>query len=199
VPRGYSVGTRRGDAAATPRRPRGHSVGTSRGDDAGAAWIFRGDGSRRRRGCHVDIPWGPIAAKPRLQRGHSAETSRGVGAAAPSPRKHPWPSGFRDDVAAQGTSRLRGRRGDADVTRCRAAAALREGLQDRERDLGGGDVVLSEKRRVRRSRPRHELHHQQALGAQAPEDARRRDHRQIVQHEALALPRLRPRLRPSPS
>ena len=24
-----------------------------------AAWIFRGGGSRRRRGCHVDIPWVP--------------------------------------------------------------------------------------------------------------------------------------------
>ena len=31
-------------------------------------WIFRGDKSRRRRGCHVDIPWG--------------ETSRGDAAAA---------------------------------------------------------------------------------------------------------------------
>ena len=33
-----------------------------RGAAAGAARIFRGDGSRRRRGCGVDIPWGPGGA-----------------------------------------------------------------------------------------------------------------------------------------
>ena len=34
------------------------------------------DGSRRRRGCHVDIPWRRVAATPRLRRGYSAETTR---------------------------------------------------------------------------------------------------------------------------
>ena len=37
-------------------------MGTSLGAAAAATWIFRGDGSRRRRGCHVDIPWGRVAA-----------------------------------------------------------------------------------------------------------------------------------------
>ena len=40
--------------AATPRPRRGYSVGTSRA--AAATWIFRGNESRRRRGCDVDIP-----------------------------------------------------------------------------------------------------------------------------------------------
>ena len=40
--------------AATPRAPRGYSAETSVA--AGAAWIFRGDESRRRRGRRVDIP-----------------------------------------------------------------------------------------------------------------------------------------------
>ena len=31
-------------------------MATGRGDAAAAAWKLRGDGSRRRRGCHVDIP-----------------------------------------------------------------------------------------------------------------------------------------------
>ena len=30
---------------------------TGRGDAAATTWIFRGDGSRRRRGYDVDIPW----------------------------------------------------------------------------------------------------------------------------------------------
>ena len=38
---------------------------TSRGDDAAAAtWIFSGDGSRHRRGCHVDIPRRRVAPLP---------------------------------------------------------------------------------------------------------------------------------------
>ena len=47
------------------RSPRGHS-----------------NESRRRRGCHVDIPWRRVAATPRLPRGYSMETSRGDAAAA---------------------------------------------------------------------------------------------------------------------
>ena len=39
-----------------------------------AAWAFRGDESRRRRGCDVDIPWRRVAAAPRPRRGSSAET-----------------------------------------------------------------------------------------------------------------------------
>ena len=33
------------------------AVTTGRGDAAAATWTFRGDVSRRRRGCDVDIPW----------------------------------------------------------------------------------------------------------------------------------------------
>ena len=36
---------------------------------AGATWIVRGDGSRRRRGCHADSPRKCIAAAPRVSRG----------------------------------------------------------------------------------------------------------------------------------
>ena len=35
---------------------------TGRGDAAAAAWRIRGEGSRRRRGCHVDIPRRPARA-----------------------------------------------------------------------------------------------------------------------------------------
>ena len=35
---------------------RGYSAKRSRGGAAAAAWIFREEKSRRRRGCHVDIP-----------------------------------------------------------------------------------------------------------------------------------------------
>ena len=42
--------------AAPPRLPRGYSEGDGRGTAAAATWILRGDESRRRRGCHVDIP-----------------------------------------------------------------------------------------------------------------------------------------------
>ena len=41
-------------AAARPRP--GYSAETSPGNAAAATWIFRGDGSRCRRGCDVDIP-----------------------------------------------------------------------------------------------------------------------------------------------
>ena len=41
--------------AATPWLRRGYSVETGRGDAVAATWIFRGYGSRRRRGCVVDI------------------------------------------------------------------------------------------------------------------------------------------------
>ena len=37
----------------------------NRGGAAAAAWIFQGDESRRRRGCHVDISWRRVAATPR--------------------------------------------------------------------------------------------------------------------------------------
>ena len=36
--------------AAPPRLPRGYSMATGRGAAAAKTWIFRGDGSRRRRG-----------------------------------------------------------------------------------------------------------------------------------------------------
>ena len=45
------------EIAVTPRMRRGYSVETGRGDAVEATWIFRGDGSRRRRGRDVDIPW----------------------------------------------------------------------------------------------------------------------------------------------
>ena len=43
--------------AVPPRLRRGYAAEARRGDAAAATWIFRGDGSRRRRGCDVDIPW----------------------------------------------------------------------------------------------------------------------------------------------
>ena len=50
-------------------------------DGMGPAWIFRGDGSRRRRGCHVDIPRRRVAGRrvatpPRVPRGSSEAESR---------------------------------------------------------------------------------------------------------------------------
>ena len=48
----------------------------------GSTVTFHGDESRRRRGCHVDIPWRPVAATPWLRRGYSVETSRGGAVAA---------------------------------------------------------------------------------------------------------------------
>ena len=42
--------------ADTPQTGRGDAVEMSRGDAAAAAWVFRGDESRRRRGCDVGIP-----------------------------------------------------------------------------------------------------------------------------------------------
>ena len=68
--RGRGDSARRRDAALSPRRGRerpaaatcGHSVEVSRGDAAAAAWIVRGDGSRRRRGCQ------PPAASSRVHR-----------------------------------------------------------------------------------------------------------------------------------
>ena len=59
--RGYSVGsgaaaTCHADipwTAAPPRR--GYSVGSAAA--AAATWTFRGDESRRRRGCDADLPW----------------------------------------------------------------------------------------------------------------------------------------------
>ena len=61
--RGYSVGRR---VAATPRLRRGYSVGRR---FAATPRLRRGrsaDGSRRRRGCDVDTPWGD---GPRRRRG----------------------------------------------------------------------------------------------------------------------------------
>ena len=59
------------------RGVRRYSVEASRGAAAAEMWIFRGDGSRRRRGCDADIPWRRVAVTPRLRRGHSVETGRG--------------------------------------------------------------------------------------------------------------------------
>ena len=50
---------------------------TGRGGAAAATRIFRGAGSRRRRGCDADIPWRRVAAAPRLRRGCSVATGRG--------------------------------------------------------------------------------------------------------------------------
>ena len=50
--------------------------GTSRGVAAAATWIVRGDGSRRRRSRHADVPWRQIAATPRPRRGSSADGPR---------------------------------------------------------------------------------------------------------------------------
>ena len=55
---------KRNGPAAQRCKSRGSSVETSRSDAAAAMWIVRGDESRRRRGCDVDIPWGRIAATP---------------------------------------------------------------------------------------------------------------------------------------
>ena len=72
-PRGYDVDVPWG-RVATPRLRRGNSAETSRGAAAGlrrgrsvgtgrdavaTTWTFRGDGSRRRRGCDADVPWRP--------------------------------------------------------------------------------------------------------------------------------------------
>ena len=77
---------------------------TNRGDAAAATWIFRGDGSRRRRGGDVDLPWRRIAATPRRRRGSSVETDRGDAAAAT------W------IFPGDGSRRRRGR--DVDISCC---------------------------------------------------------------------------------
>ena len=85
---------------------------TSRRDAAAATWAFRGDESRRRRGCHVGIPWRRVAgchvgiprrrvaATPRLPRGHSVETRRGDAVTAT------W--AFRGDGSPAATWAFRG-------------------------------------------------------------------------------------------
>ena len=61
----------------TPGVPRRVESAEDRGDAAAATWIFRGGASRRRRGCHVDIPGRYI------RRGeYSGEICRGDAAAA---------------------------------------------------------------------------------------------------------------------
>ena len=63
--------------------PRGYSAETGRGAAAGATRTFRGDGSRRRRGCHAERQ---VAAAPREPRDPSAASVRGgtrLAAAAP--------------------------------------------------------------------------------------------------------------------
>ena len=67
-----------GRLAATPRPRAGYSA----------------ERSRRRRGCHVDIPWRRVAETSRLGRAYSAGKSRGAaptwifrGAAVPRPRR----------------------------------------------------------------------------------------------------------------
>jgi len=46
---------------------RGYSVKTSRGGAAAAAWIFRGDETRRRRGRDAKSPRRRVAATPRTR------------------------------------------------------------------------------------------------------------------------------------
>ena len=76
--------------AATPRPPNGSSVELGRGGAAAATWLFRGDKSRQRRGCHADasrprrgnaaaatrIVRGRVAATPQRPRGSTADGSR---------------------------------------------------------------------------------------------------------------------------
>ena len=50
---------------------------------AAATRIVRGDGSRRRRGCHVDRPRGRVAAAPRVPRGSSGGDASRPRTAAP--------------------------------------------------------------------------------------------------------------------
>ena len=73
---------------APSRRPRGYYVGTSRGDAAAATRIFRRDASRRRRGRDADIPQRRVAATPRPRRGYFVETRRGDAGSEPDrPRR----------------------------------------------------------------------------------------------------------------
>ena len=66
-PPGKCYAFRRVDAS---RAPSGH-----RGDPHGQEHVMvRGHESRRRRGCHVDLPRRRVAAPPRPRRGHSVET-----------------------------------------------------------------------------------------------------------------------------
>ena len=68
-----TVEQRRG-RAAIPALVR---IDDGRGDAVAATWIVRGDGSRRRRGCHVGRPRRRVAATPRLSRGSSEGAGRG--------------------------------------------------------------------------------------------------------------------------
>ena len=61
---------------------RGYFADESRRRGGRATWTLRGDESRRRRGCDVDISWRQGVETPRLRRGYSVETNRGDAAAA---------------------------------------------------------------------------------------------------------------------
>ena len=148
--------------AATPRVPRGDSAKT--GDAAGATWIFRrriaatprvphgysGDGSRRRRGCHMDIPRRRAAATPRLPLGKSGDEQR------------PPLRGTSADRAS--TLGPRRRRRDGPDPRTRTPRALDEtaagGSPRRSRArrarIGSFSSVRSSRRRRRPRRPRRE-------------------------------------------
>ena len=68
----------------------GAFVATSRGPAAAAAWTFRGDESRPRRGCRVDIPKKPRRSFGEIRANRAARAGRS--AARPSPRSTPRPS-----------------------------------------------------------------------------------------------------------
>ena len=108
---------------------------TGRGDAAAATWKFRGDESRRRRGCDADILRRRVAATPWLRRGNSAETRRGDAVDIRWRRDAATPWTFRGDE----TRRRRGR--DVDIRRRRVAAAPAATWTS---DLGGtrGDVDI---------------------------------------------------------
>ena len=168
--RGRDVDTPRRRVAATPRPPRGHSVETGRGDAAAATWTLPKDESRRRRGRDADSPWRRGAATPR---GHSAEASRGCVAlrsrppqvrAALAPRRESARARRRRGLRS--TRRPRGRRGrgvgrgaarhpEARRARRPSAPRLKRRLRGGVRP-GPGDARHGEGRRrvrPRRARP----------------------------------------------
>ena len=87
---GFSAAVRAAAAAAPERRDLATAVAaragmeTGRGDAAAATWIFRGDGSRRRRGRDADIPW---RRESRRRRGWDADIPRRRVATTPRPRR----------------------------------------------------------------------------------------------------------------
>ena len=97
------------------------------------------DGSLRRRGCDMDIPWRPVAATPRLQHGYLVETGARL-------RYRKGRTSQRGEKASKLVDALKTAKSRGDW--CRAAAALdaADGAADWRARGGVGEKLLDSKR-----------------------------------------------------